>query len=115
MRRNSKGRSGNAGEAERGIVRWSGVLHAPVQQPEGREIQDDDAGAEREVPACRPEFLLAFVRNLVREVSGDLLFLALAAARKETGATKEEEKLLIKALREEQKHSQWPTDFMPEI
>lgn len=115
MRRNSKGRSGNAGEAERGIVRWSGVLHAPVQQSEGREIQDDDAGAEREVSACRPEFVFAFVRNLVRGVSGDLLFLALASARKETGATKEEEALLIKALREEQENSHWPSDFMPEL
>ena len=62
------------------------------------------------------DLLVAFVRHLVREVSGDLLHLAMYAAMSDTGATKEDGKRLLSALRREQRESSiWPKGFMPEL
>jgi hypothetical protein len=48
-------------------------------------------------------------------VSGDVLYLAMSAARNETGATEEDSKRLLSALRREQADSMWPKGFMPEL
>lgn len=49
-------------------------------------------------------------------MSGDALYLAMSAAKNETGATEEDARRLLSVLRREQAGgSMWPKGFMPEL
>lgn len=131
VRRNSKGRGEDGdrdggrvgvrtGKHETAIVPGGRVLHAALQQPAGRALQKYDGGAARGIsePAGRvdKDFLVAFVRHLVRSVGGDLLRLAIYAAVAETGVSEEDVKRIMAVLRREQaENSMWPSGFMPEL
>jgi hypothetical protein len=69
----------------------------------------------RQLPQVRPDVLLEFVRLLVKNThGGDILKLVLAWTQDHTGATDEEMAVLIAAIKQERRHSQWPPGFMPE-
>jgi hypothetical protein len=76
---------------------------ANVQQRQG---EDDPV-------EVRPDLLLAFVKHLCRiTVSGDAIWLAVYAAQKDIGATREEVKALLRAAWSENvTNSQWPEGF----
>ena len=116
MRSNNVGGKGRAGKTEEGVVRGGRVLHVTVQQPAGRTLAKHDGGAAGGLPVSNA-FLTAFVRNLIREVhQGDLIHLALYSAAAETGASKEEVKVLLEVLRREQRENpRYPAGFMPEL
>lgn len=80
-----------------------------------RKIARLEAEVERTKGPVSNEFLLAFVRHLIRETtSSDMIWLALDAAKRETGATKEELEALLTAVSEERTaHPIYPPGFMP--
>ena len=58
------------------------------------------------------EFLIAFVRNLIREnPSSDGLYLAMSGAAREVGITTEQAAAFTKAVMAEQRRSAWPAGF----
>lgn len=76
----------------------------PQPSDRGRVLVRIEQLAERtdRGPQVRPEFLIAFVRALIRGTfSGDTLMLALYAARDASGATEGEMKVFLEAIRNE--------------
>jgi hypothetical protein len=66
-------------------------------------------------PNVRPEFLLAFVRALIRNTTnGDLIALSIIAAKSETGASDEEVQVLADAIRNERPVCN-RSDFFPDF
>lgn len=90
------------------------MLHGALQQPEGRAIQKhDEESAERVQNQAR--FVAAFIRQVARAGSLDLVLLCAYSALKETGLSKEDVDVeaFVKTLRTEQEeNSWWPKDFM---
>lgn len=72
-----------------------------------------DAGEAPGQEAGAPvEFLIAFVRNIIREnPSHDVYYLAMAAAKKECPITAEQEVAFAKAIAHERDQSFWPKGF----
>lgn len=85
-----------------------------LQQPE--QHSTDLAVLRRELrpqaPPLRVAILVEFARALIREnPSSDLLYLALAQAKHQAGATDEEMDLLKIAVFSEASESHWPEGF----
>jgi hypothetical protein len=76
---------------------------------------------EDKKPAVLPEgvsteFLLEFLRHVVRNIDGGQVTLAAHHAATKVGASKEATRLLLMACKQEQQRSSmWPAGFMPEI
>ena len=66
-------------------------------------------------PAPQPidvGFLIAFIRQVIREMpSADVYYLALAAAKSKFPITPEQEKAFKAAIMNETKNSSWPEGF----
>ena len=89
---------------EKKPVRGSGLLRQPQQLAERAPTRPDEV-------VVRPEFVIAFMKRLVRDSSSDAVILAAAGAQKETNASAEEEALLLRALIDEA-GTAWPKGFM---
>ena len=69
-------------------------------------------GESPEAQARRAQFLVAFVRALLRmNPNEDLVLLAMRAAVNESGATREDAELLLQSILVEVARSPWPKDF----
>ena len=89
------------------IVHRRGLLQ-PTQQLEAGEPARPDQ--------LRPEFLIEFIRELIKNnPNGDLLSLSLVTAARRTSATSEEEMLLKKAIKQTAEQSMWPTGFYSSV
>lgn len=98
MRSNSGSGGGEEDESGGGAIRRSGVL------------LKHELGQEGDAPSI--EFLVAFVRHLIRNnPSSDTLFLAVLAASKEVGITQKQANEFVAAVMDEQKKSHWPEGF----
>ena len=94
---NEGGGDGETGDDGR-LVRRGGLL------------RESERGQEGDAPSI--EFLVAFVRHLIRNnPSSDTLFLAVLAAPKEVGITQEQANKFVAAVLDEQEKSGWPKDF----
>ena len=83
---------GRPREAEEGPERGGGLL---------RGVELVAAGAHPG-PQVRPELVIAFVRALIKNtMNGDVIALALMRARSESGASEEEVRALVQAIRNE--------------
>jgi len=108
----SVGVTGGAGESKATVVRRRRVLHVALQQPARGAIQKYDEGSVGGVPIGQ-DFLVALLRQLVRGVGEDRVYLAVYGAAGETGLSKEDCKRVIASLRREQdEHSFFPKGFM---
>jgi hypothetical protein len=73
-------------------------------------LRESERGQEGD--AASVEFLVAFVRHMIRNnPSSDTLFLAVLAASKEVGITQEQANEFVAAILSEQRKSHWPKDF----
>ena len=98
MRRDPKSGGGEETGTDGRLVRRSGLLRESEQRS-GRN-------------AASIEFLIAFVRHLIREnPSSDALYLAMRAAAKEVGITQEQAQLFRAAIMMEQRKAPWPKGF----
>lgn len=88
----------------------SRVLQQPEQHATDLAVLRPTGGEE--APPVRVEVLVEFTRALIREnPSSDLLYLAMAAAKRRSEATDDEMELLKIAVLSERLHSTWPEGF----
>jgi len=75
------------------------------------------AGGSNEIPLPRPEFLIEFVRAIIKNnPNGDILYLSIMAAADKTNASKDEIKMLTQAVRDiSAGPTPWPKGFYPEL
>jgi len=68
--------------------------------------------APEEIPAVPVEFLICFIRQVIRTYpSGDVYFLAMRAAKHDFPLTEEQQAAFMKAVFAESKRSAWPDGF----
>jgi hypothetical protein len=113
VRRNSKRGPGDGKTAPGIIVRGSGVLLTD-EHGSAENVANDRSKAlalAKEPPAVSPQLLVMFIRNLMKSVSSDHVYLALRAMQAK--CTPEEYDLFVKAIyAERKKGSVWPDGFM---
>ena len=102
MRRDQKSKRVTAGRDDQGIVHRSRVLQ-PVEQLSTRNA---------DYPAAAIEFLIVFVRHLIRKnPSQDLLMLSIWSAASELGVDRKQAEKIIKVVMSEAAQTSWPPGF----
>jgi len=76
------------------------------------QLDEQRSAGDAGEAAAPVEFLIAFVRHLIRNnPSGDCLALAIYAAAREFHITNEQAKKFIQAVMHEKENSPWPKGF----